>query len=155
MNTYRDRKGKYHKKPKEITSKKRESAYGIFIEDKKVLCVKPTWASLWEFPGGGKKEKESITDALKRELSEETGHELITYDKKPIQTMQTKFYADDLNKYFDSTMHFFTIKKMGTQNKDMINNKEIVEVAMVPIAHLTKSNTHNIHLEVLHQIAKR
>ncbi len=40
---YQDRKGNYHKKPNNIKPKKRESAYGIFIKNNKILLVKPNW----------------------------------------------------------------------------------------------------------------
>ncbi len=149
---YRDRKGNYRKKPKNIFAKKRESAYGIFIQNSKVLLVKSNWIDVWEFPGGGKEPNESLFDALKREFLEETGFEVKEFKKNPIFVINTKFYADDLDEYFDSQMNFFIITKLGKQNKKLINNIEIVDLQNIPLFKLNKKNMNDIHLNVLNLI---
>jgi 8-oxo-dGTP pyrophosphatase MutT (NUDIX family) len=146
---YRDRKGNYHKIPSNIIAKKRKSAYGIFIKDSKILLVKPSWVDIWEFPGGGKDHNESLFDTLKREFLEETGFEIIDFDKNPIKVINTKFYADDLSEYFDSEMSFFMIKKLGNQNKNLIDNNEIVDLKNISIPVLNKKNMNNIHFDIL------
>ena len=72
QDSYEDRKGKYDKKPDNIFSKKRISAYGIFVEDSKILMIKPSRIDIWECPGGGKENNENIYQTLKREFLEET-----------------------------------------------------------------------------------
>ncbi len=144
---YIDRKGNYHKKPKNVLPKKRESAYGIFIKNSKVLLVKPTWINLWEFPGGEKEEDENLFETLKMEFLEETGFEIIEIEKNPINTINMKFYADDLNEYFDSKMHFFIVRKISKKNKEMIDNNEIKNVKYIPILDLNKKNMNNIYIK--------
>jgi len=146
---YRDRKGNYHKKPENILAKKRESAYGIFIQNSKILLVKPSWIDIWEFPGGGKDSNENLCDALERELLEETGFEIIEFEKNPISVINTKFYADDLDEYFDSQMSFFMITKLGKQDKKLINSTEIIDLQNISISELNKKNMNNIHLDIL------
>lgn len=49
----------------------RPSAYGIIIQDEKVL-INPCWDG-YDFPGGGIEKGETIHDGLLREVKEETG----------------------------------------------------------------------------------
>ncbi len=149
---YRDRKGNYHKKPKNIFASKRESAYGIFIKNLKILLVKPSWINMWEFPGGGKDFNENLFDTLKREFLEETGFKIIEFEKKPIHKINIKFYADDLDKYFNSEMSFFIIKKLGDQNKEMIDVNEIIDSQNISISELNNKNMNNIHFQILNLI---
>lgn len=149
---YKDRKGNYHEKPENIRSKKRESANGIYIKDGKVLLVKPSWVNIWEFPGGGKESNESLIEALKREFSEETGCEIIKFDENPIYQIDTKFYADDLDIFFDSSMNFLKIIEIGEQNETLICRDEIVDIKSLPINSLSKENMNNLHIEVISKI---
>ena len=152
MYMYRDRKGNYHKKPLNIVSKERVSSYGIYIQNKKILLVKPSWVDIWEFPGGGQEVNEELFDTLKREFLEETGFEILQFETSPLATINTKFFADDLNEYFDSKMYFFMIKKIGNQNKTLINHKEIIDIKYISISDLNKKNMNNIHFEILKKI---
>lgn len=146
---YKDRKGNYHEKPKNIESQKRESANGIYIKDEKVLLVKPSWVDIWEFPGGGKETNESLIEALKREFLEETGYTILKLDEKPIHNINTKFYADDLDVFFDSSMYFYKILEIGEQNEILINRDEIIDIQSLSIDSLNKENMNNLHLEVI------
>jgi len=152
MHMYKDRRGNYHKKPKNKLPKKRESAHGIFIKDSKILLVKPNWRDIWELPGGGKNSNENLFDALKREFLEETGFSINKFEKNPIHIINTKFYADDLDEYFDSQISFFMIKELGEQDKKMIDNSEIIDLQYIPISELGKKNMNNIHLKILDKV---
>lgn len=149
---YKDRKGNYHEKPENIKSQKRESANGIYIKDGKVLLVKPSWVDIWEFPGGGKELNENLIDALKREFLEETGYKIIKLDENPIHHINTKFYADDIDAFFDSSMYFFKILEIGEQDEALINRDEIVDIKSILIDFLNKENMNNLHLEVISSI---
>jgi 8-oxo-dGTP pyrophosphatase MutT (NUDIX family) len=150
---YKDRKGNYHEKPDNIKSQKRESANGIYIKDGKVLLVKPSWVDIWEFPGGGKEANESLIEALKREFLEETGYSIIKLDENPIQNIKTKFYADDLDVFFDSNMYFYQILEIGEQDETLINIDEIIDMQSLSLDSLNKENMNNLHLEVIYSIA--
>ncbi len=143
-----DRKGKACEKPNDIIPKKRESGYGVFIKDNKVFLVKPSWNNLFEFPGGGKELNESLIEALKREFKEETGSDIIEFEEEPFHSINTKFYADDIDEYFDSTMFFFKINKIS-ERTGSIDEIEIVEIKTIALNDLNKENTRDYCLEVL------
>lgn len=149
---YKDRKGNYHKKPENIKSQKRESANGIYLKDGKVLLVKPSWVDIWEFPGGGRESNENLIEALKREFLEETGCKILKFDKNPIHNIKTKFYADDLDIFFDSNMYFYQILEIGEQNETLINIDEIIDIQSLSLDSLNKENMNNLHLEVISSI---
>jgi 8-oxo-dGTP pyrophosphatase MutT (NUDIX family) len=143
---YKDRKGNYHEKPEDIKSQKRESANGI------VLLVKPSWVDIWEFPGGGKDSDENLIEALKREFLEETGYKILKFEENPIHHIKTKFYADDLNIFFDSNMYFYQILEIGDQDENLIHRDEIADIRSVHVSSLNKRNMNNLHLEVISSI---
>ena len=50
---------------------------GIVVQDKtKILLVRHSYIRGWHFPGGGVERHENLEQALRRELSEETGIEI-------------------------------------------------------------------------------
>jgi len=49
----------------------------FFDETDKFLIVKPTYKSTWEIPGGGIAEGESPINAMKREIKEELGFDVV------------------------------------------------------------------------------
>ena len=152
---YKDRKGNTCEKPSDRVPKKRESAYGIFIKDEKILLVKPNSTDKWEFPGGGKESNEDLIQALKREFTEETGLKIINFEETPIHKIKTDFYADDIDEYFESTMHFFIINETAPQNEIPIDTYEISESQNIPIQNLNKQNMNSYNLEVIRLIQKK
>lgn len=67
--------------PKKKFSQKIEAVVGIIRKDDKILIQKrPSsglLADLWEFPGGKRPPEETLIEALKREIKEETGMDVI------------------------------------------------------------------------------
>ena len=54
-----------------------QGAKGLLIKDGKVLLVKTSYSKWLTFPGGGIKRGETAEEAVKRELREETGVEVL------------------------------------------------------------------------------
>jgi len=146
---YRDRKGNYHKKPKNITPKKRKSSYGIYIRNNEILLVKPVWTNYLEIPRGGVENDENLIQALKREFLEETGFLIKKLDENPIHKTTTKFYADDLDIFYSSELNFFIIKELENQNQKLVDKTEIREIKFVKISELTSKNMNDFQLEII------
>lgn len=64
------------------------------------------------FTGGGVEAEETLLDALKREIREETGLELINEPTK-ICTFTEYFYDIDTKQGWESTRHFYVITPSG------------------------------------------
>lgn len=57
--------------------------YGVCIEHNKLLCIKKTagpYKNRYDLPGGSQKSNEGLTETLKREILEETGYTLESYE---------------------------------------------------------------------------
>jgi len=52
------------------------SLRGVIVESRKILLVNEHSEKTWETPGGGIRHGESIENALKREILEETGYDV-------------------------------------------------------------------------------
>jgi 8-oxo-dGTP diphosphatase len=136
---FRDRQGILHTKPEHKPTIKRTSAYGIIIKENKVLLTKPTWINLWDLPGGGADPGETIEQGLKREFIEETSHKIINHNNKLIIKVYNNFYAEDLDKYFDSEMNFFIVNQLEKTNHPIEPN-EIKEVSWVDLKQIKPHN---------------
>lgn len=67
--------------------KKHLGVYGVCIENNKILCIKKTagpYKNRYDLPGGSQKGNEGLTETLKRELLEETGYSLKSYENSRV-----------------------------------------------------------------------
>jgi len=90
---------------------------GIIIENNQLLLLKKITKPYYELPGGKVKINEDMEDALKRELKEELGISILTYQKiaKLNLTFENKEIED----------HIFLIEKYEGNIKN--NEKEVFE----------------------------
>lgn len=117
----------------------RVSATGILGENKKYLMVRDGWSMQWEFPGGGVKIGEKITEALEREFIEETG--LAIKVGTLIDYQEDFFYAEDRKQAFQSVRFYFRVKKVSGTVKPSGNGHDSIEVRFVSPKELTNKNT--------------
>ena len=111
------------KVPKE-KFKFRTSAYGIIKHGDKILLVNTRSSGKWFFPGGEVEIGESLEDAIKREVMEETGIEIEV--EKFLTFKQTYFYYDPFDQAFQNYA-FFYICKPKTFNLSEENQVEFDE----------------------------
>jgi 8-oxo-dGTP diphosphatase len=149
-----DRKGRVREKLENREVKNRISVYGLLIKEGKILMVNPIWNDFWELPGGGKNENETVEECLRREFQEETNIE-ISQSKKVSQTISVKFYADDIDEYFNSKLLFFDITKTENTNIKILDKKEIKKLEWKNISELNKKNTNNNHLEIITNFSRK
>jgi len=158
-NIFKDRKGNTKIKPEDDKVNKRTSAYGIAINKNKILLVKPTWKQEFDLPGGGIETKESLTDCLQREFYEETGMNIESLSTNPVAIEEELFYADDINKYFDSKQCFFLVNITTIDYLWKADEKEIQEIIWYDIKDINNTKIkHNIkktHLKVIRNLLNK
>ena len=100
----------------------RASAYGIVIEDEKVLLTQMKSTSKYYLPGGGSRLGEKLEDALKREVMEETG--LIVQIHRLIHFWEDFFYYDPFNEAYHSLLFYYLCTPLSF---NLLRNDEIYD----------------------------
>lgn len=121
----------------------RPAVYGVIIEDGKVLLSKQ-WDG-YDFPGGGIEIGESIIDALKREIREETGLEVEVGKILACESSFFKYRFED--KCVQSILIYYACKRTGgeltTENFDE-NEKEYADMPeWIDVADIEKIKFYN------------
>lgn len=103
----------------------RSSVYAVIKSERGVLLVRDrTSDEKWDLPGGGIEKGENLTNALKREVKEETGLKVINEPQK-ICEFTEYFYDIDSKKGWESHRFFFEVSSEGEPVLDG-NNDDIV-----------------------------
>ncbi len=152
---FRDWHGKEYELPKDKTASWRPSANAIIQKDGKVLLVRVKQHDLWELPGGGVELNEPIAEALKREVYEETGYNIVVKGYCPVHMEDNFFYAPDIDEFFHALpMAFFAELENDKQELAHINfDKEIHEIKWFKLSEIPK-NVHKRTLDVLKIISE-
>lgn len=91
----------------------RTSVYGVAFRDDEVLLTKQVAGDgLWDLPGGGVDDGESLVGALRRELFEETGLSLKS-TPRPICAFEEHFFERNRGEAWRSRRHFYAIEVEG------------------------------------------
>lgn len=83
----------------------RPSAYGIIIYKNKIVTLTNKSNGKFWFPGGGVEVGEKIEDGLRREITEETGLDVIV--KKLIFSKENFFYYQPLDEAYHAFLFFY------------------------------------------------
>lgn len=86
---------------------KRLAAYGLLINENKILLVKSIYGNTFSLPGGGVGNKEGIKKALIREFKEETGLNI-----KPTKLVysQDRFFKAPRGEKFHTINYYYIVK---------------------------------------------
>ncbi len=114
----------------------RISAYGVLRNNNKLLVVKERWSKKWEFPGGGIKPSESITDGLQREIKEETG--LTVRADKLLTLTEDYFYAEDRDEAWHRLRLIYTLSEIRGKLNSRGNSDDIVAAGFKSLSALRK-----------------
>lgn len=104
-----DRNGSQHQKPSGREVLTRASTDALIIKNGQILLIKEQGLNLWEMPGGGVENGESLEDSLKREVLEETGYR-VSKVLASITQRKTNYYSIKLDQYFNSITNFFAVE---------------------------------------------
>ncbi|RME60622.1 MAG: NUDIX domain-containing protein [Candidatus Dadabacteria bacterium] len=120
----------------------------IVLDDKgRVLLVRHTYRKGWFLPGGALKRGESVEQAVKRELFEETG---IISEEKPQIVPKIRYTRWDFK--HNHTVAFFISKwRQSDEVSDFSTSWEIAEAKFFPLDSLP-SDTHTSVLERLKEV---
>lgn len=93
--------------------------YGVLIKDNKLLCIKKNagpYQNRYDLPGGSQQIAEGLTETLKREILEETGHKLISYENNRVYDV----FVHEEGKSF-TVHHIFALYdiRLGSLKRDL------------------------------------
>lgn len=91
----------------------RTSAYGILIEDARLLLVQDRDSKCWEFPGGGLESGESKEEGMVREFLEETGINIDVSSVKFYKNYSGYFYSLLYTQAWNSHRYFYFVESVG------------------------------------------
>jgi len=88
-----------------VTSFHRTASRGIIIHGEQILLVYVPKLDIYTFPGGGTEGEETKAECLKREISEETGYRITSFQEK---VTVIEYYVDSTweNTYFTCEVDF-------------------------------------------------
>lgn len=135
--------GQEYELPKGRTFSWRPAARAIIRDNNKILFIRAKQHGWWELPGGGIEKGEMISDALHREVFEETGYRILVTEENPVHLEDAYFYAPDIDEYFH-TIEMVYLAKLVNQHQETghIDRKnEILDIQWIaPKAVSTKKN---------------
>jgi 8-oxo-dGTP pyrophosphatase MutT (NUDIX family) len=101
----------------------RQASRGIILHEDKMLLVYVPKLDIYTFPGGGLEDNESKIDCLKREILEETGYVVTSYEEK---STVIEYFVDSTweNTYFVCKVDFFNRQMPALTSEEIENGIE-------------------------------
>lgn len=118
----------------------RHGVYGLILNNKnQILLVFKKNSKMWDFPGGGVDENESLEQAIKREILEELGIANITILNVSKITNKYDWPEKEKEKHFNKTgiwrrgqeQHFVTLKFLGNDSEIKLQEEELLDFKWV------------------------
>lgn len=118
----------------------RVSAYAVIMHESKLLLVNTRTSGKWFFPGGEVEIGETLEDAIKREVKEETGIEVEV--GKFLSFKETFFYYDPEDVGFQNYGFYFRCKPISFElsEKFQVEFDETEKPEWVDLSGLKKEN---------------
>lgn len=146
----------HYGKTKQVPKEKlafRPSAYAIIVNDGKVLLLNTTHTGTYSLPGGGIEIGETIEEALKREVREETSLEIEIVSFYRFE--EQFFYYDPADAAFHSFLFFYICRPRTVEicQDHEINDDSVDSPQWIRIDGLEAGHFHNhgqVVMEALH-----
>lgn len=149
-----DVKGKEVRLPKGRDCNWRPAAYGVLIENGKLLFIKPNWDDKFCLPGGSVDLGETLMEALEREFMEETGYEIRIKNPNHPYADSSLFGSDEIDKYFQRISLYYEVERVsGKQSDDL--DEETTGLHWEDIDNLSSSDFTFFQREFLKTILKK
>lgn len=137
---FQDWWGNKHTLPKGTSFSWRPSVYGLIIRRNELLLVQAAMHGLWELPGGAIELQESIHQALRREVLEETGYRVMVTNQRPVYFDSVYFFAPDTHQFYKTMLVVLEARLAGKSKRvGSIANPEVSKCAWFPISKLPKN----------------
>ncbi len=123
----------------------RYAVRSVAIKDNTILTIYSSTNGDYSLPGGGVELGESYQDALKREVKEETGYEVIRIKELYVELKEihrSKFREDNAE-YFENNSYYYLVDVSEERGEQMLTESEIregLEVRWEKIDFIIKNN---------------
>lgn len=120
----------------------RPSVRGIIIRDGKVAMVHSLKYDYYKFPGGGMEDGESLEESLLREVSEESGLQVIPHSIREYGLVHRVQKSDRADIFIQDNYYFLceVQAKVGTQQLDDYEAEECFTLEYVDPIHAIRIN---------------
>jgi len=113
-----------------------------------ILVIRPGWDARWELPGGGVDIGESVHEALKREVMEETGYAAKSIQDRPFAMGEQWFVTDDKKPRHALCLFFDVEIDASTRRADVVNTAgrtdEVEAMEWKDLDELTDATAHHV-----------
>lgn len=137
----------------------RAGVYGLLIRDKELLMIKKArgpYKGKFDLPGGKIEENESLAEALKREVIEETGLMIEVKDFIAVNESE-EFYKNEKGEarhlYLTGSYYFVSIPS-NQEIKKIPDGRDSLGAVFIPLDKITKENTSSLAFKIIDIYAK-
>ena len=102
----------------------RNAVRAVIIDGNKILMAHLGKTNEFKFPGGGKKENETIEEALKREVFEEVGYKVININEKIGIITEYDTAKEGKNYFFKMVSEYYLVEIENTQYEQSLEEDE-------------------------------
>jgi len=129
----------------------RISAYGLVVQNGRILLIKNSEEKLFDAPGGGIEFGETIIEAIQREAMEEAGAKIKVGEL--VDLSEDYFYHRGKQKFYQTILLYYSAELIGQFGKP--TDHRTTFAGFVPITELSQYPTTSLTNHAIQKIIKR